>query len=277
MSTWYAEAPPPQPRRAFSLGDKLRIAWRGPAIVLVIAVLLVPLQIARLAERLAFGPRRPLSPYIVQAACRAALAILRLPVTASGVRMRGPGAVVANHSSWLDIFVLHARKNVFFVAKSEVSGWPGIGLMARGAGTVFIRRDPREAQAQTQLFEQRLLAGHRLLFFPEGTSTDGLRVLPFKTSLFGAFFSDGLRHDLQVQAVTVIYHAPPGEDGRFYGWWGSMDLAPHLAQVLAAKRQGRVELVYHAPVRVDAYPNRKSLARALETQVREAYPAVPES
>ena len=271
MSTWYGEAPPPQPRRAFSLGDKLRIAWRGPAIVLVIAVLLVPLQIARLAERLAFGPRRPLSPYIVQAACRAALAILRLPVTASGVRMRGPGAVVANHSSWLDIFVLHARKNVFFVAKSEVSGWPGINILTRVTDTHFVTRDPRLAAAQTQEFATRTAAGHRLLFFPEGTSSDGQRVLPFKPTLFQGFLSPGLPEGLAIQPVTAIYHAPEGMDPRFYGWWGDMDLGPHILAVLSAPRQGRVEVVLHPPIPV-AGQTRKTLSQAAETAIRGALP-----
>ena len=113
--------------------------------------------------------------------------------------------------------------------------------------------------------------GHRLLFFPEGTSTDGMRVLPFKTTLFAAFLTDDLRHALHLQAVSVVYHAPAGEDPRFYGWWGEMEFGPSLLQVLAQKPQGRVEVVYHQPLRVDDHPNRKTLAAHLETQVREAH------
>jgi 1-acyl-sn-glycerol-3-phosphate acyltransferase len=123
----------------------------------------------------------------------------------SGVPMRGEGAYVANHSSWLDILVLNASKRMYFVAKAEVAGWAGIGWLARGTGTVFVRRDRAEAAKQAALFETRLHAGHRLLFFPEGTSTDGLRVLPFRPTLFAAFFADGLRDSLQVQPVSVAY------------------------------------------------------------------------
>ena len=66
--------------------------------------------------------------------------------------------------------------------------------------------------------EARIRAGHHLLFFPEGTSTDGTRVLPFKTTLFQAFYADGLDKVMQIQPVTVIYRAPRGRSPRFYGW-----------------------------------------------------------
>jgi 1-acyl-sn-glycerol-3-phosphate acyltransferase len=176
--------------------------------------------------------------------------------------------VVANHVSWLDIFALNARKRVYFVSKSEVAGWPGIGWLARATGTVFIERNPARAREQTEVFEARLFAGHKLLFFPEGTSTDGLRVLPFKTTLFQAFFTDHLRDRMYVQPVSVIYSAPPGEASRFYGWWGDMEFGSHLVKTLAVRRQGAVRLVYHLPLRVADFPDRKSLAAQCEEAVR---------
>jgi 1-acyl-sn-glycerol-3-phosphate acyltransferase len=180
--------------------------------------------------------------------------------------------VVANHASWLDIFVLNAVDRVYFVSKAEVSGWPGIGWLAQATGTVFISRRGQEARDQQALFEERLRAGHRLLFFPEGTSTDGLRVLPFKTTLFAAFFTHGMEHVMQLQPVTVVYHAPPGADPRFYGWWGDMGFAPHLLAVLSAPRRGAVDVVLHAPLAADAFDGRKALARACEMAVRDAHP-----
>ncbi|MGR3272206.1 1-acyl-sn-glycerol-3-phosphate acyltransferase [Thalassococcus profundi] len=267
--TWQSEDAPPEP----PLGPVgwLRVLARGSIMGVTVFGGLAVLLLVRLVERPLCGMDRPATPYITQGVCRAALRILGLPVTLHGPRIGGPGAVVANHSSWLDIFVLNARKNVYFVSKSEVAAWPGIGWLARATGTVFIKRDPREARAQTKVFEERLLHGHRLLFFPEGTSTDGLRVLPFKTTLFAAFFNDALKHELQVQAVSVIYHAPPGADPRFYGWWGDMSFGTHLLRTLAARRHGRVEVRYHPPVRVDDFPNRKSLAQHLEDLVREGH------
>ena len=121
------------------------------------------------------------------------------------------------------------------------------------------------------MFEERLKVGHKLLFFPEGTSTDGQRVLPFKPTLFAAFFADDLRDLLWVQPVTVHYQAPEGEDPRFYGWWGDMELAPHLLQLLAQKRQGAVRLIWHAPVKVSDFESRKTLAKHCEEAVRSAF------
>lgn len=249
----------------------LRVLIRGSILGVVVFGGLGLMLLLRLFERPIFGVDRPITPYITQAVCRSAFAILRLPLLVRGPRMKVPGAVVANHGSWLDIFALNARKNVYFVSKSEVADWPGIGWLARATGTVFIQRDPRDVKNQIAVFEERLQHGHRLLFFPEGTSTDTLRVLPFKPTLFAPFFSDRIVHDMHIQPVTVIYHAPEGADPRFYGWWGDMGFAEHLLKVLAQRGQGRVELVYHAPVRVDAFPNRKSLSSHLESQVRSAH------
>lgn len=267
---WEGE-PSTEPPLQLSAAALWRIIWRGGILGSVTFGGLAVLLLVRVIERPLFGLHRPVTPWITQAVCRAAFVILRMPLSVRGPRLKGQGAVVANHSSWLDIFALNARKNVYFVSKSEVAGWPGIGWLARATGTVFIKRDPREARHQTKVFEARLLAGHRLLFFPEGTSTDGLRVLPFKSTLFAAFFSEALRHEISVQAVTVIYHPPEGADRRFYGWWGDMDFGTHLLKTLAAPKTGRVELVYHEPVKVDDFPNRKSLARFLEEQVRETH------
>jgi 1-acyl-sn-glycerol-3-phosphate acyltransferase len=185
-----------------------------------------------------------------------------------GELMRHRGAVVANHSSWLDIFALNARKRIYFVSKAEVAKWPGIGWLARATGTVFIERNPKKAQEQKDVFEGRLKAGHKLLFFPEGTSTDGLRVLPFKSTLFAAFFGPELRDFMHVQPVSVIFHAPKGHPDRFYGWWGDMEFGPHLLKTLGARRQGSVEVIYHKPLKVSDFTSRKALAQVSENAVR---------
>jgi len=146
--------------------------------------------------------------------------------------------------------------------------------LARATGTVFIERNPRRAREQTKLFEARLLAGHKLLFFPEGTSSDGLRVLPFKTTLFAAFFTDHLRDIMFIQPVTVIYHGPAGKPPRYYGWWGDMALGPHLLKTLSTQAQGRVQVIYHTPVKVADFGDRKALAAHVETVVRRGFGAV---
>ena len=246
----------------------VRIVLRAiPLIILVFGGLLI-LLLVRLIERPIWGLRRPITPFITQFVCRTAFILLGIRYVSEGTPMQGAGAVVANHASWLDIFALNARKRIYFVSKSEVAGWPGIGWLARATGTVFIARDRSEVRSQITVFRDRLSAGHKLLFFPEGTSTDGLQVLPFKPALFAAFFDPALKDILQMQAVSVVYRAPEGEDPRFYGWWGDMDFGPHLLSTLAAKRQGIVFVIYHPPVKVADYPDRKALAQAMETQVR---------
>lgn len=243
----------------------IRVVRRGLPLGFVVFGGLGVLLLVRLIERPLFGLKRPWTPYITQAVCKAALAILGFDVRASGPVMQGEGAIVANHSSWLDIFTLNAARRIYFVAKAEVRGWPGIGWLARATGTVFIRRAVRDAALQRDIFNQRLDAGHRLLFFPEGTSTDSRRVLEFKPTLFAAFADRGQG---AIQPATVVYTAPGGEEPRFYGWWGDMTFGGHLLAVLSAPRNGRVDITFHDPLQIADFADRKALAKAAEAAVR---------
>lgn len=272
MSPTWDSGSEPDPVR-IGLSGWLRVAIRGTALAGLVFGSLILLLLIRLVEKPLFGVRRPMTPFITQFVCRNAFRILGMGFSTSGELMAEHGAVVANHSSWLDIFALNARKRVYFVSKSEVASWPGIGWLARATGTVFIERNPARAREQTQLFEERLLSGHKLLFFPEGTSTDGLRILPFKTTLFAAFLTKDLRDVAHIQPVNVIYHAPQGEPARFYGWWGDMEFAEHLLKTLAVRRPGSVELIYHPAVRVADFTGRKELAAHCERVVRACHDA----
>ena len=263
---WNSDSYPQRP--TLTARDWLRVIWRAVALGGVVFGGLAVLLLCRLIERPLCGMRRPVTPYITQFVCRGAFLILGITLHIRGAPMTARGAVVANHSSWLDIFALNAGKRVYFVSKSEVAEWPGIGWLARATGTVFIERNRAQAKSQTEIFEARLLAGHKLLFFPEGTSTDGQRVLPFKTTLFQSFFVDGLRDALSIQPVTLRYQAPEGMDSRFYGWWGDMDFAPHLLATLGPARQGKVEVIYGTPLKVAEFANRKALAKACEEAIR---------
>ncbi len=254
----------------------LFVILRGVVLGLVTYGGLALLLLLRLIERPLCGQARPVTPFITQGVCKAAFAILGLPLTVTGKPMQQKGAVVANHASWLDIFTLNAVQRIYFVSKAEVAGWPAIGWLARATGTVFITRKGTEAKRQQEIFEDRLRAGHKLCFFPEGTSTDAVRVLPFKSSLFQAFYTHGLDRVMFIQPVTVVYHAPPGQDARYYGWWGDMAFGPHLLMTLAARRQGRVEVIFHPEVPVDAFPNRKDLAAHCERVIRASHPLAVE-
>ncbi|MDO5528728.1 MAG: lysophospholipid acyltransferase family protein [Paracoccus sp. (in: a-proteobacteria)] len=273
-ATWRGGTPPALPEPG-ALGWLLALLRAGGLTVLLLAgvVLLVPL---RLIERIFAGPRRPLSGPFVQGVCRVSLAIIGIGWERVGRPITGPGAVVANHASWLDIFALNAALPVFFVAKSEVSSWPGINILTRVTDTHFVKRDPKLARAQAEAFAARVNAGHRLLFFPEGTSTDGRRVLPFKPTLFQGFLGPELPEGLHIQPVSVLYEAPPGRDPRFYGWWGDMALGPHLLAVLAVRRHGRVRVVLHPPIPV-AGESRKTLALKAEDAVRAPFAGMVEA
>lgn len=262
---------------AIGWGGWLRAGLRALALIALVFGGLLILLALRLLERPVFGQSRPVTPHITRFVCRNALRIVGMGMSVKGRPMQHPGAFVANHCSWLDIFSFNASAVLYFVSKSEVAGWFGIGWLARATGTVFITRDPKQARLQKDLFEARLGAGHRLLFFPEGTSTDGQRVLEFKPTLFAAFFSDALVEQLWVQPVTANYYAAEGEDARFYGWWGGMSFERHLIKTLAARRQGRVELIFHAPLKVSDYADRKALARAAQQAVASAHHVVGHS
>lgn len=270
MSATWNEGDPPEPLRIDAFGWLLILLRASVLGGLVFGGLLI-LLLLRLIERPLCGLHRPVTPFITQFVCRNAFRVLGIGFSTHGNLMTQRGAVVANHTSWLDIFALNAKKRIYFVSKAEVAGWPGIGWLARATGTVFIERNPARAKEQTELFEARLMAGHKLLFFPEGTSTDGMRVLPFKTTLFQSFFGDHLRETCYIQPVSAVFHAPTGAEARFYGWWGDMEFGPHLLKTLASHRQGRVELTYHSPLRVSDFANRKALAAECERVVRQGH------
>ncbi len=241
----------------------LRAVLRGAVLGLVLIVGLLVLLLIRFVEKPVHGVYRPWTPWITQAVCRAAFVILGLTHRTVGTRMAEPGAVVANHSSWLDIFVLNARKRVYFVAKAEVAGWPGINWLAKATGTVFIRRDRREAESQVDVFRRRLRAGHKLLFFPEGTSTDGRRVLPFKTTLFAAFFAAGAARDDVDPAGDGDLPCAAGRRSAVL-WLVGRD-GPGAAPgegAGARRRRERSRWSIIPPMRVADFADRKALARA---------------
>ena len=269
MTTWRGAQEPTH--AAITSMGWFRIAARGGLLCGLFMSGIALLMLARLIERPIWRMHGPLAPWVPMLVFRAAIAIIGIRYRIEGRAMRRPGALVANHSSWLDIPVLNAGKPVYFVAKSEVAEWPFIGWLARAVGTVFITRSAREAAAQKLIFEKHLAAGHRLLFFPEGTSTDGSIVLPFKSSLYEAFFTSRAKDGNSIQPVTVQYSAPAGKAANFFGWWGDMAFGPHFLSVLAASPQGAVTLVYHEPLNVGDFADRKELAAACEAVVRSGF------
>ncbi|WP_210529801.1 lysophospholipid acyltransferase family protein [Rubellimicrobium arenae] len=251
--------------------DLCRAVLRGVPLALLLSGGLALNWMVRLVERPLCHPRTPVSPGITVVVCRVALWLIGLRLEVAGTARSGPGAVLANHSSWLDILVLNSRQRVVFVSKAEVASWPGIGALARATGTLFIRREARaEVAEQARAITERLGRGQTLVLFPEGTSTDNQQVLPFKPALLAGLLAAGAPEGVAVQPVTLRYDAPPSQDPRFYAWFGDMDFAPHALAVLSARRRGQVRLTYHPPIPV-AGRDRKSIAAEAERAVRSAF------
>lgn len=203
----------------------------------------------------------------------------RLLIRVLGFRIRTHGAIaaqsptlfVANHASYLDIPVLAALIPATFVAKSEVACWPLIGWLAKLQNTVFVERRTARAGDQRDHLRDLLANGRSLLVFPEGTSTDGMRVLPFKSSLFSSVEEAMEGVTLTVQPVSIVCTAIGGLPitrglRPFYAWYGDMTLVPHLWNVF--KLGGfTIDVVFHAPVTAQTFPDRKALAQYCHQQV----------
>lgn len=200
-----------------------------------------------------------------------------------GIRFEVEGAVAANtpvllvcnHTSWLDIPVLSALAPVSFVAKLEVGGWPFVSALARLQRSVFVDRTRRLAAGDAaNAITQRLKQGDTIVLFAEGTSSDGNRVLPFKTSLFGAVAGAdaALAERVVVQTGAVVYthiHGVPltrAERPRL-GWYGDMEMTSHAWGVLKA---GTITATIKVgePVPLSDFKDRKDLALKSERAVR---------
>jgi 1-acyl-sn-glycerol-3-phosphate acyltransferase len=220
-----------------------------------------------LANRLA--PRR--AERLLLRYWRASNRLLGLRATVRGAPCTArPCLFVANHVSYVDIVLLGAVLPANFIAKREVAGWPVFGFLAKAQRTVFIERRGASSSRQRDALVQRLAAGDNLVLFPEGTSSDGNRVLRFKSALFAAA-EHGTELPLAVQPVSVAYVGldgmPLGRHLRpLVGWFGAMDLVPHLWAMLGLGRI-EAELRFHPPVRIAAFASRKALAEHCQAAV----------
>lgn len=262
MSLTFTDGLPPLRPRPDAWGQ-VRM-WRRGLFVSLLLALGVAIKAPILAvERLTVAPRRPISPWVTVWTCRAVLGAMGVPWRAVGRIADPPVALLANHSSWLDIFALNAVGPLVFVSKAEVAAWPVLGFLARLTGTLFIRRDrPGEVGGQALAVARRLDRSERVVIFPEGTTSDGRRVLPFKPALIEA------ARGRAVQPVTIRWTAPPGVDPTIFAWHGTDTFRPHLAAVLALPRGGSVEVTLHAPI---AGGDRKAVARLAERAVRAGF------
>ncbi len=191
-----------------------------------------------------------------------------LRVLGISVRVQGnpaPGSpvlFVANHVSYLDIPVLGSLLGASFIAKSEVESWPVFGILAKIQNTVFVER--RASRAAKQCIQLRgIVREQNLILFPEGTSSDGASVLPFKSSLFGMIEDASSNNEVLIQPISIAFSEVNGrpvqpEERGIYAWL-DVTLVQHLWNICKNKHLV-VDVLFHDPLTMKDYPNRKLLA-----------------
>ena len=249
-------------------------AIRATAILSAFMVLTVPLMPvqAALVKLLPRAARRFPNWYH-----RQVCGLLGVKLNIEGaVTIDAPVLLVCNHTSWLDIPVLSAVAPLSFVAKKEVGGWPFVSSLARLQRTVFVDRSKRQAAGEAaDEITQRLASGDTIVLFAEGTSSDGNRVLPFKTSLFGAVINaETSKTHVVVQTAAIVYthlHGVPlaRADRPHIGWYGDMEMQSHAWHILKSGPIG-VTIRISEPVELTSFASRKDLALTSEREVRRA-------
>ncbi len=226
------------------------LAWTG---------VVVPLQwVAKALD----SPLQCRIPLVYHRVC-ARLAGMAIEVHGTMSRDR-PTLFVSNHSSYLDITLLGGLIPGSFVAKQEINGWPFFGMLARLQRSVFVDRRATQVLRDRSQIDARLARGDNLILFPEGTSSDGNRTLPFKSALFAVAEGAPGGRPVTVQPVSItcarLDGIPLGRDLRsLYAWYGDMDLVSHMWTMM---KSGRLTVVvtFHPPVAFAAFGSRKALS-----------------
>ena len=178
---------------------------------------------------------------------------------------------ISNHLSYLDIPILGSKYPVRFVAKSEVENWPLFGFLAKLARTIFISRTRSTSLEQKYKILKSLSSGEKIFIFPEGTTSDGNRVLDFKSSSFSAL--EG--RNSVIQPIVIVYSDLNGIPINRWlrpliAWYGDMDLKPHLL-TLAHLRSIKARLIYLNKVNAKDFSSRKDLSKYLENKIKKLY------
>jgi 1-acyl-sn-glycerol-3-phosphate acyltransferase len=248
----------------------LRFALVAIAALLVTTVLLPAHFVARWLKH-------PIRKKIEVCWHRAICKILGVKVEVRGTMVQPSGhgvLIAANHISWLDIIVLGSVAPISFVAKNEVKDWAFFGLLAKWQESVFIDRSARlGVKAQADIINQRLLAGDNIVLFPEGTTSDGNFIYPFKSSLFGALGVGNVAISSPIQPVSIVYNKLCGLPmGRFKrplaAWPGDIEIGPHLMGVISEPHLG-VVVSFGEPVAQSEAMNRKEITMVVQTRVAE--------
>ena len=178
---------------------------------------------------------------------------------------------VSNHLSYLDIPILGSTFPLRFVAKSEIEFWPIFGFLSKLARTIFIKRNRLDSLIQKNKILNFLSSGDKIFIFPEGTTSDGNRVLDFKSSSFAALENQ----NFLIQPIIIFYSDFNGIPINRWlrpviAWYGDMDFKPHLLK-LVSLRSLKARLIYIEPVSSSNFASRKELSLYLEKKIKDVY------
>ena len=196
----------------------------------------------------------------LQRICRRTNRIFHLQIQVAG-EIPAHGLLISNHLSYLDILLLSSLTPAIFVAKREVRSWPVMGILARLGGTLFIDRQRRTHVGEVNgEIQAALNDGALVVIFPEGTSSDGRTVLPFKSSLL----EPATQQTHPLAAGRLHYILENGDDDAAVAYWGDAVFFPHLLNLLSQKKVRAV--VRFAAVKQHS-ADRKELAQQLHAEV----------
>ena len=208
------------------------------------------------------GPKSYWLPVFWQWGIRRAFGI-KLIVKGTPVKNRQT-LYVSNHISYFDIPVVGSLVMGSFIARGDMTKWPLFGYMGKMQQTIYISRERNDALEGKNALEEKLKDGANLIIFAEGTSSDGSKVLPFKSSLFSLAIDNPVGKPLAVQPITISLLDVAGQPAvtcavrDLYTWHGDMTLWSHIWQ-FAKLKGATVEVKFHAPRDAATYNDRKAL------------------
>lgn len=185
-----------------------------------------------------------------------------IKVVVEGTPDTRPNVVFAgNHISYLDVQVVGSIVKGCFIAKKDVESWPVFGLLGKMGRTLYISRNPKDAPKEIKAISDRLEEGTPVIVFPEGTSSNGTSVFPFKSSFFEIFLNKNI--NIQPFTISILFideETPPSASKRdYYAWYGDMNFAPHLWRF--SKGKGAIiKVKFQKSISTSCYKNRKELS-----------------
>ena len=196
---------------------------------------------------------------------------IEVEIVGESNRSRNGNLFISNHLSYLDIPILGSKFPLRFVAKSEVKSWPLFGFLAKKGRSIFIRRNKTESFNQKNKILDVLSSGEKVFIFPEGTTSDGNRVLKFKSSSFSSVENQ----NFIIQPIVIVYSDLNGIPINRWlrpmiAWYGDMNLKPHLSK-LVGLISIKAKLIYLEPINTQNFDNRKDLSIQLENKIRKVY------